>query len=415
MNNDPIAPVPSHAPQTRFAVQDNCLMLGGVALTRLAQRAGRTPFYAYDRQLLTGTVLALKAMLPAGLALNYSVKANPMPALVAQMVTLVDGFDVASAGELHVALNAGMRPEHIIFSGPGKTDAELLQALAAGVTINVESSGELIRLANMAKLWQFDPHLMLRINPDFTLRSSGVAMGGGAKPFGIDAEQIPALLEQCQRLGLRRIGFHIYAGSQNLNASAITQAQTRSCDLVLRIMQDSALELSRLNLGGGFGIPYFPGDRPLDMPAVAAHLHEVVRRTRQIWPAVRVEIESGRYLVGEAGIYVTRVIDRKTSRGRCFLVTDGGMNHHLAVTGNFGQTLRKNYPVAVGNKMASPCGELATVVGPLCTPLDMLADQMPLAHAEVGDLIVVFQSGAYGCSASPVGFLSHAAALEMLV
>ena len=384
-------------------------------LTRLAQRAGSTPFYVCDRAVLNQTVHTLKALLPKELAVLYAIKANPMPALVGHMAGLVDGFDVASAGELQLALNGGMRAGQIVFSGPGKTDAELLQALAAAVTVNVESVSELKRLMALAQQWAFEPGVMLRINPDFMLQSSGLAMGGGAGPFGIDAEQIGDVLALLHGFGVQSAGLHIYAGSQSLSATAIIDAQTRSCDLILALAQNSRLEINRINLGGGFGIPYFPGQQALDMPAVAGHLHRCVQRLKLAWPQARIEIESGRYLVGEAGIYVTRVIDKKYSRGKCFLVTDGGLNHHLAVTGNFGQTLRKNYPVVVGNRIAATSTELATVVGPLCTPLDVLADQMALSHAEVGDLIVVFQSGAYGLCASPVGFLSHGPAVEMLV
>jgi len=406
---------PAHAAQNQFHVIDNCLQVGGIPLTRLAQRAGSTPFYAVERALLNKRIRYLKQLLPAQLAIHYSIKANPMPALVQHMAGLVDGFDVASAGEMQLALNAGMAPEQIIYSGPGKTDAELLQAIAADVTVNVESMHELHRLQQMAAQWAIVPKIMLRINPDFTLRSSGLSMGGGAKPFGIDAEQIPEVLAALDKSAVQLCGLHIFSGSQNLNAAAIIDAQTRSCELVLRLAKLVDKPLGRINLGGGFGIPYFPGERPLDMEAVASHLHTCVAQLKKNIPEVRVEIESGRYLVGEAGIYVTRIIDKKYSRGTCFLVTDGGMHHHLAVSGNFGQVIRKNYPVVVGNKVAAISGKLASVVGPLCTPLDILADQMPLGHAEVGDLIVIFQSGAYGRSASPNGFLSHATPIEILV
>lgn len=410
---------PAHTAQTQFAVIDNCLQVGGMALTRLAQRAGSTPFYAIERALLTRRVQDLKKLMPAQLAIHYSIKANPMPALVAHMVGLVDGFDVASAGEMQLALDAGMTPDNIVFSGPGKTDAELLQALAAGVVVNIESLSEFRRLREMAGHWLYVPKISLRINPDFALKSSGVSMSGGAKPFGIDAEQIPEVMAELHQAALQLHGLHIFAGSQNLNAAAIIDAQTRSCELALKLarvwMRLSDQNLRRINLGGGFGIPYFPGERPLDMVAVAAHMRICVEQLRQTLPEVRVEIESGRYLVGEAGIYVARVIDKKISRGNCFLVSDGGMHHHLAVSGNFGQVIRKNYPVVVGNKVEPEDPKLASVVGPLCTPLDILADQMPLGHAEVGDLIVVFQSGAYGRSASPNGFLSHAAPIEILV
>ncbi len=170
-----------------------------------------------------------------------------------------------------------------------------------------------------------------------------------------------------------------------------------------------------LNLGGGFGIPYFPGEQRLDLAPIGANLHAIVERARTDLPEASIVIELGRYLVGEAGIYVTRIIDRKVSRGQVFLVTDGGLNHHLSASGNFGQVIRKNYPVAIGNRMDSAEREIASVVGPLCTPLDLLADRMELPVAQVGDLVVVFQSGAYGASASPQAFLGHPPCVEVLV
>jgi len=290
-----------------------------------------------------------------------------------------------------------------------------LQALAAGIVVNLESAGELKRLQILAQQTGYRPKITLRINPDFSLKSSGLKMGGGSIQFGIDAEQVPRLLTELDHSRLDLLGLHIFCGSQNLNAAAITDAQTKICDLAIALSKQTGQAFERINLGGGFGIPYFPGEQPLDMDAVGRHLHLCVARLAGAMPKVRVEIESGRYLTGPAGIYVTRVIDKKYSRGKGYLVTDGGMNHHLAVTGNFGQVIRKNYPVAVGNKMRQESEELVCVTGPLCTPLDLLADQMPLAHAEVGDLIVIFQSGAYGASASPTRFLSHEPVREVLV
>jgi diaminopimelate decarboxylase len=406
---------PRHTPQTQFAVVDDCLQIGGVALTRLAQRIGRTPFYAYDRALCTQRVQQLRRQLPAAVALHYSIKANPMPVLVQHMAALVDGLDVASAGELKLALDAGMAPQHISFAGPGKTEAELAQAIAAGVCINLESERELAAVARLGDALGIAPQVALRINPDFELKSSGMKMGGGPKVFGIDAEEVPRVLRQVAALALDFQGFQIFCGSQSLQASAIIEAQSRSIELALRLAEHAPQPLRQLNIGGGFGIPYFPGETALDVSAIAEHLEQWLPRVQAAAPQARLALEMGRYLVGEAGVYVARVIDRKVSRGEVFLVTDGGMHHHLAASGNLGQVIRKNYPVAVGNRMAPIGSGPATVTGPLCTPLDVLADKLELAHAQVGDLIVVFQSGAYGASASPAGFLSHPAPPEVLV
>lgn len=409
------ATMPRHAPMRQFAVERDCLIVGGLPLPRLAARIGRTPFYAYDRALLDRRVAEVRAMLPAGVKLHYAMKANPMPALVAHLVRSVDGIDVASGGELNVALDAGASPGEISLAGPGKSDTELAQALAAGILINVESPHEAERLAHLARRSGWPARVAIRVNPDFELRSSGMKMGGGPKPFGVDAEAVPALLARLGELGLSFEGFHLYAGSQNLNAAAICEAQRKSYDLAVRLAQHAPGPVRVLNLGGGFGIPYFPGEKPLDLQPIGENLVALADRGAADLPQAHMVIELGRYLVGEAGIYVCRVIDRKVSRGEVFLVTDGGLHHHLAASGNFGQVIRKNFPVAVGNRMGERAREIASVVGPLCTPLDLLGDRMDLAVAEPGDLIVVFQSGAYGATASPQAFLSHPPALEALV
>jgi diaminopimelate decarboxylase len=406
---------PRHTPATQFPVVDDCLQVGGIALPRLAQRVGRTPFFAYDRSLCGERVAQLRRQLPQAVGLHYSIKANPMPALVQHMAGLVDGLDVASGGELKVALDAGMAPGRISFAGPGKTDAELAQAVAAGICINLESERELASVARLGEALGIAPRVAMRINPAFELKSSGMKMGGGPKVFGIDAEEAPRLLRDVAALGLDFQGFQIFCGSQSLRADAIIEAQSRSIALALQLADDAPGPLRQLNIGGGFGIPYFPGETALEVTAIAAHLEGWLPRVAAAQPQARLSLELGRYLVGEAGVYVARVIDRKVSRGEVFIVTDGGMHHHLAASGNLGQIIRKNYPVAVGNRMAAIDSGPATVTGPLCTPLDVLADKMELAHAQIGDLIVVFQSGAYGASASPGGFLSHPAAVEVLV
>jgi diaminopimelate decarboxylase len=399
---------------TQFTLADGELMVGGMPLARLAARVGQTPFYAYDRQLLATRVAALRAAFPAGVKLHYAMKANPMPALVGFMAGQVDGIDVASAGELKVALDAGADPREVSFAGPGKRDAELRQAAAAGVLVNIEAMREIRVLEAAGRELGVVPRVAVRVNPDFELKGSGMKMGGGPKQFGIDVEQIPALLAEIGARGLGFEGFHLFAGSQNLRAESICDAQNQSYDLALRLAEHAPAPLRFLNLGGGLGIPYFPGEQPLDPAPIGANLAALAERARRDLPEVSLVIELGRYLVGEAGVYVTRVIDRKVSRGQVFLVVDGGLNHHLSASGNFGQVVRKNYPVMV-SKRGTGERETASVVGPLCTPLDLLADRMELAAAEPGDLVVVFQSGAYGASASPQRFLGHPDCVEVLV
>ncbi|MFN3884537.1 MAG: pyridoxal-dependent decarboxylase, exosortase A system-associated [Rhodocyclaceae bacterium] len=407
-------PVPVHAPMSQFLIEDGELVIGGQPVSRLAARVG-TPFYAYDRGLLARRVAELRAALPASVKLHYAMKANPFPALVAHMVGLVDGIDVASAGELKVALDGGADPREISFAGPGKREAELRAAVAAGILVNVESFREIGLLAGISRELGLPARVAVRVNPDFELKASGMKMGGGPKQFGIDAEAVPQALAEIGKAGLAFEGFHLFAGSQNLKAEAIVEAQRKSYDLALRLAANAPAPVKMLNLGGGFGIPYFPGEQRLDLPPIGANLVALVERAKGDLPQAELVIELGRYLVGEAGIYVTRVLDRKVSRGQVFLVCDGGLNHHLSASGNFGQVIRKNYPVAIGNRMAATEKELVSVVGPLCTPLDLLADRMELARAEPGDLVVIFQSGAYGASASPQAFLGHPPVVEILV
>ena len=406
---------PKHFDLDYFPTVDGCLQIGGIPLQLLAERVGGTPFYAYDGKVIDERIRTLREKLPDAIKLHYAVKANPMPELVRHLAQLVDGLDIASQGELRVALDASMPSQHISFTGPGKGVDELKAAIEAGVTINLESETEMQRVAQLADATGGRPRVTVRINPDFELKSSGLRMGGGPKQFGIDAELVPNLLQKLGDLDLEFMGFHIFSGSQNLHAEAIIEAQNETLKLAIRLAEFAPSPVQLLNLGGGFGIPYFPGDRPLDLTPIGENLELLCEKARTTLPETTLALELGRYLVGEAGIYVCRVIDKKISRDQIFLITDGGLHQHLAASGNFGQVIRKNYPVVIGNKMASKGMEVVSIVGRLCTPLDLLADKMELPKAEVGDLVVILQSGAYGLTASPTAFLSHPAAKEILV
>lgn len=405
-----------HSTVASFATQSGSLCVGGVPVDVLAERVGGTPFFAYDRGLLTRRVAELRAALPPGIDLSYAVKANPMPAVVHHLDGLVDSFDVASALELRTALNTTMPPSRVSFAGPGKTPAELSQAVAAGVTVEMESATEARRLVEVGQRLGIRPRVAVRVNPDFEIKGSGMRMGGGSQQFGLDAEQVPALLKELAGAEVDVLGFHVFAGSQNLRAEILVEAQRNTVDLVLRLAQAAPSPVRYLNLGGGFGIPYFEKDAPLDLTAVGANLADLLEtKIRVQFPEARAVVELGRYIVGECGIYVTRIVDRKESRGRTFLVVDGGLHHQLAASGNFGQVIRRNYPVAIGNRMEEEASETVTVVGRLCTPLDVLGDRVTLPPADVGDLVVVFQAGAYGFTASPTAFLSHPEPAEVLL
>jgi diaminopimelate decarboxylase len=398
-----------------FGVVDGQLAVGGIPLKRLADRVGATPFFAYDRALLTARVELLRSTLPTQINLSYAVKANPMPAVVQHLAGLVDSFDVASALEMRTALDTPMRADKVSFAGPGKTEAEITQAVASGVTIEMESATEAVRIVQAGNRLGTRPRVAVRVNPDFQTRGSGMRMGGGPQQFGVDAEKVPSLLAYLAAEDVDFLGFHVFAGSQNLNANILCEAQRKTVQLILALA-DKSPPIRYLNLGGGFGIPYFDADQPLDLSAIGANLSQLLECTiAPNLPDARVVIELGRYIVGECGVYVTRVLDRKESRGRKYLVVDGGLHHQLAASGNFGQVIRRNYPIAIGNRLTEQVDEPVTVVGCLCTPLDLLGDNVGLPHAEIGDLIVLFQAGAYGLTASPTAFLGHPPPIEVFV
>jgi len=401
----PMGPIPAD-----YAHRDGQLLIAGKAVSALIEEAGDTPLFVYDMGIVRQRIARFRAAFPA-VALHYAVKANPYPPLVAEVAGLVDGIDVASSGEGALALSSGMAAEAISFAGPGKRDSELEAAIGWGVTINLESESEAERALAVAERLGLCPRLAVRVNPDFELRGSGMKMGGGAKPFGVDAGRASTLVKTIARAGADYRGLHIFAGSQALDAAAIIEAQGSSIALADRISDEAGIAAPLVNLGGGFGIPYFPGENPLDVEAIGAALAELLKSRS----GVAYAIELGRWLVGEAGVYLTRIVDRKLSHGELFLVTDGGLHHQLAASGNFGTVVRRNYPVAVATRFGAEPEEEANIVGCLCTPLDQLAQKVALPRAEAGDVIAVFMAGAYGATASPQAFLGHPPPLEMLV
>jgi diaminopimelate decarboxylase len=406
----PLGPIPPG-----FASKDGVLAMDGHAVTDLVEQAGGTPLFVYSGAMIRACIAALRAAMPERLAIHYAVKANPYHPLLELMSELVDGFDVASGGELRLVRAADVMASRISFAGPGKRDAELAAAMAAGVTLNVESEGEVSRALAIAGRSGLQPRLAIRVNPDFDLKGSGMKMGGGAKPFGVDAERVPELARRIIASPAEWRGFHIFAGSQALGADAIIEAQAQTLELAARLAEASGAPLPHCNLGGGFGIPYFPGDEPLDIGAIGAALKRQFASLPPVLAETRFCLELGRYLVGEAGIYLTRIIDRKVSHGEVFLITDGGLHHQLAASGNFGTVVRRNYPAAIATRFGAPVEEEASVVGCLCTPLDRLSDKAGFPRADVGDLVAIFCAGAYGASASPSAFLGQGPAREMLV
>ncbi|MWV27865.1 pyridoxal-dependent decarboxylase, exosortase A system-associated [Aurantiacibacter rhizosphaerae] len=398
-----------------YAAKDGELAIGGRTASALVKEAGDTPLFVYSRDLIRQHMADLRAAMPDRLNIHYAMKANPYGPLLEFIADLVDGLDIASAGELQQAREAGYTPREISFAGPGKRDRELFAAIRAGVTLNVESENEADRALQIGRDLKVAPRLAIRVNPSFELRGSGMKMGGGAKPFGVDTALVPALARKIVDAGANWRGFHIYSGSQALDADAIIESQGHVLDVAAELAGEAGVTVPHLNMGGGFGIPYFDKDTPLDIAAVGAALEQRLGDLPQILSETQFAIELGRYLVGEAGVYLTRIVDRKVSHDTTYLITDGGLHHQLAASGNFGTVVRRNYPVAIANRFDAEAQEVVNVVGCLCTPLDRLADAASLPRAEVGDLVAVFCAGAYGASASPATFLGQGPAQEMLV
>ena len=406
----PLGPIPPG-----FQAIDGELAIGGKPVSHWAEQAGRTPLFVYSQTRIEQRFADLRDAMPDRLKINYAIKANSFAPLLSFVSNLADGLDIASGGELEMVRATGFDLSRVSFAGPGKRDVELEAAITAGVTLNLESEAEAGRAIAIAERLGLTPSLAVRVNPDFELKGSGMKMGGGAKPFGIDAERVPALIGKIVDAGCNFRGLHIFTGSQALSAEAVIDMQAKVLDCADRLAREADVPLPKLNMGGGFGIPYFPGDEPLDVHAVGQALEAQFAALPDTFADAELFIELGRYLVGEAGVYLTRIVDRKVSYGETYLVTDGGLHHQLAASGNFGTVVRRNYPVAIASRFDVQPEEEANVVGCLCTPLDRLADKAHLPRAEVGDLIAVFCAGAYGASASPSAFLGQGPAIEMLV
>lgn len=402
-------------PAAFVANGEGLLTIGGDDVRALVEGAGGTPLFVYDNNLVGTKIALFRAALPDGIGLHYAVKANPYPPLLKWICQFVDGFDIASEGELAALEKAGAAVIPLSFAGPGKTDQELTRAVQAKATVSVESEGEAARLLEIAGRLGIQPRAMVRVNPPFQLKGAGMKMGGAASPFGIDHDRVADVVCGLVEAGADWRGLHIYPGSQCLDWAAIVEAQGLSVALAGQIADEAGHEPPEVNLGGGFGIPYFAGEAPLDLYSMGQAMGDMLAETPPSLGSTRFTLELGRWLVGEAGVYLTQVTDRKDSRGETFLVTDGGLHHMLAASGNFGQLLRRNYPVAVATRFGAPVEEVANVVGNLCTPLDVIGSQVELPRAEPGDLIAVFCAGAYGLSASPQAFLSQTKAREVMV
>jgi diaminopimelate decarboxylase len=399
-----------------FAVRNGELLIGRIPVSELAANYG-TPLFVYDASVIDRKWDLLRNTLPPEFSIYYSVKANPSQAVLKRFLERGAGLEIASAGEFHQARSAGCPAGKIVFAGPGKTEVELELVLSQGIgEVHIESVREAERIAAIARRLGMRARVALRVNPGGEAEGGAMRMGGRPAPFGIDEENFEDLLSRLASVDeLEIAGIHVFTGTQILDFEVLLGQYRKGLDIARRAASILKGPLSTLDFGGGLGIPYFGHERSLDDEKLREGLEALVASIRADpgFSGTRFFVEPGRYLVGEAGVYITRITDVKISRGKKFFIVDGGMNHQLAASGNLGQTIKRNYPVAVLNKLGCPVGGAADVVGPLCTPLDVLARGINMPDAEVGDLVGVFQSGAYARSSSPLGFLSHPAPPEV--
>ena len=397
---------------------ETCYRIGGLAARELDALSEGRPAYFYERERINQRIASLRKAMPEGLKLAYSLKANPFDPLVHLLLGQLDGADVTSRGELVSALNAGMKGESIMFAGPAKKPAEMRAGVAMGVGFCAESLRELQILAEIARDLGRPARVLLRLNPEFMLKGASMRMGGAPTQFGLNSDDLPAVWEALRDPMLEFAGIHIYWGSQCLSESAIEEAQATSVDLIESLAPHFPRAPEILNLGGGFGIPYFAKDTPLELALVGQNFAPLFARLQKRFPTADIHLELGRYLVGEAGTYVSTVVDKKISHGVEFIITDGGMHHFLAASGNLGQKIRRNYPICVIPAMARDDGEESRgyqIVGALCTPIDLLGHRLQGPRIEIGDKIGIRCAGAYGKSASPLDFLSHPHPGEFIV
>lgn len=407
----PFGPIPPY-----FSTgDDGQLMIGGRAAGDLVEEAGGTPLFAYDNNIIGGQIARLKAAMPDGLALYYSVSANPWEELLTFLGRYVEGFRVVSRGEIERLKKAELAGIPMTFAGPGKRDDELEAGIAAGATISVESEGEARRAILAGERIGLRPRLAVRVNPPFAIEDGQVTMGACASPFGVDAERVPSLVQGLIEAGVDWRGLHMFVGAQCLDTKALIDTHKAIIASAGEIADAIGTPIPELNLGGGFDIPCFDGDQPIDVYGLAGALHETLINGPEYLATTRLSLELGRWLVGEAGVYLTRILDRTESCGKTFLTTDGGGHHLLRATGCLLERGRGNYPIAVANRFGAEAEEEVTVTGCLATPHDVFGDEVMLPRAEPGDLIAIFSAGAYGLTASPQGWESRPAARQILV
>ncbi len=374
-----------------------------------------TPLYVYDFQRLLKQYGSIREALPASFNLFYSMKANPLLGIGALFQKLGCGVEIASGGELYAALMAGFQPENIIFTSPGKTDEELKYAISEDIfCINIESIEEAVMIDRIARAQAKTVNIAIRINPNFNYLTTGLTMTGIPSQFGIEKAQLKEAYCVINKLNhVKPIGVSVYMGTQALEAENIILNTKEIIKLALEVADDFGFKLKYLNLGGGFGIPYFANDRSLDMDELSKGMKMLWFHYREELKDTRIIAESGRFLIADSGCYLTKILYRKKSKGNSYLICDGGSNHH-GTAAFLGRYIRDNFPIRILSKDGQ--GEEVTITGPLCTPVDVIGQKVKVPHNTMpGDIVIIEKAGAYGLTNSPVLFLSHAIPKEVMV
>jgi diaminopimelate decarboxylase len=392
------------------------MRIQGIDIADIAAEFG-TPLYVYDADVLRSTYRNLRDRLDPAVDIFLSLKANPNVSVCGYLGSLGAGAEVSSLVELRTALQAGIRPENIIFLGPGKSRAELQACIDANLhAVVVESLDELRAFDELAlHAGRDDVPVLLRINPDFSTKGSGLAMGGKPRQFGIDVGIVRTSQEILK--GLRRVrvvGLHAYMGTRFLKHTDLVHNTTQILSTADVLAEELGIPLSTVDFGGGFGVAYFDNESDLDLDALTEGINAAVGEFRRRYPDTRLINELGRYLTAQCGTYVMRVRYVKESMGEQFVVADGGTHHHMAAVG-IGSFVKRNFPIRSLTRYDERATRQYTLTGPLCTPNDMIGKKVSLPPVAVGDLIGVERSGAYGPTASPGLFLSHGFPAEVMV
>ena len=404
--------------QRNFRLENNEVQVGEISVSEIV-REFQTPLFVYSSEVLDKQWSRLRGALPSNFSISYSVKANPNQAILRHFLKKGCGLEIASAGEFFQALEAGCLPENILFAGAGKTEDELEFVLNQNIgEIHIESFREVERIDRLCRRLGKQTQVAIRVNPDGEALGGAMRMGGKPAPFGIDEECLDSIIQKILSYpSLHLQGIHFFAGTQILDYQILLAQFRKGLEVAKRVGQYLNQPLHTVDFGGGLGIPYFTTDKELDTENLREGLIHLMGQFEQeeVFVGTRFMVEPGRFLVGESGIYVTKITDIKVSRGKKFIIVDGGMNHHLAASGNLGQVIKRNFPVAVLNNFNQPAEEVVNIVGPLCTPLDTIARDIRIPVPQLGDLVGVFQSGAYARTSSPMSFLSHWSPPEVLI